>query len=208
MEFKTIKAAEEIVGGLSSPSKMPGLAYGLPAKLCSAGTALREIPGSVCSKCYAMKGRYGFPAVQDAQLRRYDTLENPLWTDAMVWLIQKKECKFFRWHDSGDLKDIEHLARLVDVARRCPDTKFWLPTRETKMVSDYLAKHKRFPKNLIVRVSAAMIDGDPPAKFNHTSTVVSDKTKATCPAYKQDGKCGDCRQCWNPGVKNVSYPRH
>ena len=32
--------------------------------------------------------------------------------------------------------------------------------------------------------------------------------QATCPAPKQGGKCGDCRQCWDPAVKIVSYGKH
>jgi hypothetical protein len=31
---------------------------------------------------------------------------------------------------------------------------------------------------------------------------------ATCPAPSQGGKCGDCRACWDPKVKVVSYGKH
>ena len=30
----------------------------------------------------------------------------------------------------------------------------------------------------------------------------------TCPARSQKNQCLECRQCWDPGVINVSYPRH
>jgi hypothetical protein len=38
--------ALKLVGGLSKPSKMPGWAYGTPAKECKTGTKLRDIEGS------------------------------------------------------------------------------------------------------------------------------------------------------------------
>ena len=63
--MKTSEALK-IVGGLSKPSKMPGWAYGLPAKECKTGSKLRLIPDSVCFNCYALKGCYVFKVVQDA----------------------------------------------------------------------------------------------------------------------------------------------
>ena len=55
---KTKDAANKIVGGLSAPGKMPEGSFGLSARDCKTGSALRQIPGSVCSQCYALKGRY------------------------------------------------------------------------------------------------------------------------------------------------------
>ena len=57
-QFKTIKEAEEYIGGLSKPSKMPCPTYGISARKCKTGTKLRTIPGSTCADCYAMKGFY------------------------------------------------------------------------------------------------------------------------------------------------------
>ena len=44
----TVKEALQITGSLSKPSKMPGWAYGLPAKECKTGGKLQAVPGSVC----------------------------------------------------------------------------------------------------------------------------------------------------------------
>ena len=79
MTFKTLKEAEAVAGKLSTPSKMPGYAYGIPAKHCPVGSALVKIKGSVCSSCYALKGRYVFPNVQNAQKIRFDSLKHPRW---------------------------------------------------------------------------------------------------------------------------------
>ena len=42
------KRALKIIGGLSKPSKMPGWAYGLPAKECKTGSKLVKVKNSVC----------------------------------------------------------------------------------------------------------------------------------------------------------------
>ena len=199
------REAKAIVGGLSNPAKMPCKSYGLPAEECKVGSALRKIAGSVCSDCYALKGQYQFSNVQAAQYRRLDTLYHPDWVDAMVTLI--KGMPFFRWHDSGDIQCPQHLHNIFDVCERTPDTQHWMPTREKATVRHVERQRKR-PENLVIRVSAPMIDGEPPKGFEHTSGVATEKSDATCPAYKQDGECGDCRRCWDTSVSHVDYPLH
>ena len=61
-----VKELDNITGSLSKPSKMPGYAYGLPAKECKTGKKLQEVKGSTCYNCYAMKGCYVFKVVQAA----------------------------------------------------------------------------------------------------------------------------------------------
>jgi hypothetical protein len=65
------------VGGLSKPSKMPGWAYGIPAKECKTGSKLRQVKGSTCEKCYALKGCYVFKVVQEAQYKRLAAIKKP-----------------------------------------------------------------------------------------------------------------------------------
>ena len=70
--FKNKKQAEAIVGTLSKPSKMPGYAYSTPAKRCIIGQKMRQVAGSICAFCYALKGRYVFPNVQAAMAKIID----------------------------------------------------------------------------------------------------------------------------------------
>ena len=200
------KEAEAIAGTLSSPSKMPGWAYGIPAQRCITGSALVKIPGSVCSGCYALKNFYRMPNVQAAQERRFAGLVHPLWVDAMVTMISSKKETWFRWHDSGDLQGLWHLELIVEVAIRMPDVRFWLPTREKNMVRNFTDLYGDFPENLTIRVSGTMVDGPAPVGFANTSTV--ETVGGSCPARHQDNKCGDCRACWDPAVPNVSYHAH
>ena len=96
------------------------------------------------------------------------------------------------------------------ICQNTSDIKHWLPTREAKIVKDYLKIYKQFPDNLMVRVSAPMVDGEPLKSFDYTSTV-NHKTKPIghdCPSRFQDNKCMDCRACWSKDIKNVSYHKH
>ena len=198
------KEAWALVGGLSKPSKMPGWAYGLPAKECKTGSKLAQVEGSTCSGCYALKGCYVFKVVQAAQYKRLESIKGPRWVQAMSYLINSKKSKEFRWHDSGDVQDVDHLAKIYLVCELTPDVKHWMPTREA-WIKDHLAGK---PDNLTIRFSAPMIDGDAPASWPNTSTVVSDPEQATCSAPKQNNECGNCRACWNPEIKNVAYGAH
>jgi hypothetical protein len=194
--------AWDLVGGLSKPSKMPGWSIGIPAKECKTGSKLRLVKGSVCYDCYALKGCYVFKVVQDAQYRRLKAIYTAPWVQAMAHLINSKKPDVFRWHDSGDVQDLEHLNKIYEVCRLTPGKRHWMPTREA-WVKDHL---NRCPSNLVIRFSAPMVDQEAPASWSTTSTVVT--ASATCPAPQQDGQCKDCRNCWNKDIKNISYGQH
>ena len=198
----TTKELLQLVGGLSKPSKMPGWAYGIPAKECKTGSKLQKVEGSTCYNCYALKGCYVFKVVQEAQYRRLRSIKHPGWVRAMTQLLQSKKSKYFRWHDSGDVQDLKHLAKIFEVARRTPDIQHWMPTREA-WVKPYL---KYAPSNLVIRFSMPMVDQPAAESWPHTSTVVT--TGRTCPAPDQDNACGDCRACWDPKIRNVAYGQH
>ena len=210
----SVKSAWKEVGGLSKPSKMPSHGYSLPAEECNVGSKLRKLKGSTCYDCYAMKGRYIFPNVQKCLYNRYEqVLNNPFWIDCMVFLIlwYGVKTKKFRWHDSGDLIDMRHLLMIVEVARQTPNVLHWLPTREVGLIKQYKELYGSFPKNLVVRISATMVNGTPHKFHEHSSTVATSKDLAigfSCVAPTQGNKCLDCMACWNPKVANVTYPLH
>jgi len=212
--FNTVKEAWNEVGGLSKPSKMPSYGYSLSAFKCKVGSKLREVLNSTCANCYALKGRYIFPNVQEALDRRMDKLQNnPKWVDAMIYLILHycTKTKVFRWHDSGDLQSVQHLINIVNIAECTPNVKHWLPTREVTIVKKYKDLFGEFPSNLVVRISATMVNGVPHKFHEHSSTVATSNDLAIghlCPAPKQDNKCGDCRACWDTNIKNVTYLEH
>ena len=199
-----IKTAKQITGSLSKPSKMPGWSYGLPAKECKTGGKLQKVPGSTCYDCYALKGCYVFKVVQDAQYYRLKAIKNRLWVQAMAMQINNKRSKEFRWHDSGDVQDLKHLAKIFKVCKLTPSVDHWLPTREAWIKKFIPAA----PDNLNIRFSMPMIDQEAAGGWPNTSTVVTDKTKANCPAPNQGNECKSCRACWDKSIKNIAYLAH
>ena len=199
-----IKTAKQITGSLSKPSKMPGWSYGLPAKECKTGGKLQKVPGSTCYDCYALKGCYVFKVVQDAQYYRLKAIKNRLWVQAMAMQINNKRSKEFRWHDSGDIQDLKHLAKIFKVCKLTPSVDHWLPPREA-WVKKFIPAA---PDNLNIRFSMPMIDQEAAGGWDNTSTVVTDKTKANCPAPQQGNECKSCRACWDKSIKNIAYLAH
>ena len=221
------KEAKQITGGLSAPGKMPEGAWSISAFNCNIGSVLAKLPDTVCSRCYALQNRYLFPAVQTAMQRRLKALDDPRWPEAMATLITGK--RHFRWFDSGDLQGDAHLALILDVVRRTPETMHWLPTREYLVISRYLRRLRSSgeaqPSNLTIRLSNHLIDGyqatieasglnDIDAQLQPLnalpwSVVTRDRDYPTgynCPAHDQGNKCGECRACWDPAVPLIVYP--
>ena len=197
-----VTEAKKITDSLTRTSKMPGLSYSLPAWACQTGAKLRKVKTSPCYGCYALKNNYTrYPAIKEAQYRRLDAINHPDWVQAMATQIKRQ--KWFRWHDAGDLQSSEHMAKIIEVCKLTPDTKHWLPTQERQ----YLPDPEDVPTNLIIRLSAARVDGTAGNAWTHSSTVVTDGSES-CNSGKQDGKCLDCRMCWNKEIKNVSYGKH
>jgi hypothetical protein len=228
----TIKHATNIAGTLGYPSKMPGTSYGISAHACLTGGKLASVPGSVCHGCYAFGGNYQYPSVAKAHEKRLAGINDPGWTSAMVFLLEKAHDKgtnrygnlfdkgWHRWHDSGDLQSLEHLAKICQVAAATPTIKHWLPTRELAFVKQYTDAGNVVPMNLTVRVSATMVDGPATKAWPTTSGVhtrerhvspLNDETPNTthyCPAPKQGNQCGSCRACWDKNIPHVSYHKH
>ena len=209
-----IKDIEKKIGTLSNPSKMPSYAWGISAKKCVTGSKLAKIKGTICNKCYALKGHYVFKPVKVAHKIRLNAIYKPEWVDYMAELLTQKYKRldksrlFHRWFDSGDIQSYEHLMKIFEVCELTPHINYWLATREYKIIDRI--KEEDVPKNLVLRVSGIKIDGQPPKFWRWTSTVHKNKKPIgyECPAYKQGGECKDCRACWNHKVKQVSYKEH
>lgn len=212
--FKTLKSAWEYVGGLSSPSKMPCLAWSISALLCNVGGRLALQSNSVCSDCYALKGRYSFDNVKEAQARRLAAYyDRPHWERAMARLINHycRESGVFRWFDAGDLQGEAMLRKIAAVADLTPGIQHWLPTKEYGIVRKWKQSGGHHPANLTVRVSAPYVDefwveysGLP------VSNTTRDLAKSNCHAYLSEDKeanCGSCRICWDPEQTPI-YPVH
>jgi len=239
-----MNAQHASIGGLSNPSKMPTLSYSTPpASTCGVGSALAEKEGTICSDCYARKGTYLFASTREAMARRDSILRAALaspealaqWVADFVGIMRKRfaatarlikrtgrpgrdDGRFFRWHDAGDLVSGAHLAAIVAIAEATPEVSYWLPTKESGRVRQFLAEGKRFPSNLRVRLSVSRTDAptppaflkmralDPQISFAGAHTDAPASGFVACIAPRQDGACRDCRACW--GDAAVSYNLH
>ncbi len=217
--------AKQIVGSdLGHASKMPTKTWGISAKDCITGSKLSKILGSICAKCFAMRGNYLYNNVNQCHQRRLDGISHPEWVDSMVYLMIHHSLGLFRWFDSGDLQSVEHLQKIVEIAKRLPQVKFWLPTQERGFITKFL-KTNTIPSNLIIRISNQFINSSEPktkllsttssvltkpffVKAKENKSVVRCMSKALPKEHPAYGKCGTCRACWNKDVKHIYYLQH
>ena len=197
-----------VVHRYSQTSKMPSKSYSIPAESCITGSKLRSVPGSVCEGCYARTGRYLMPNVREPRdwnlavwRQARQTPEGiASWTDEHVRQIGS--APLFRWFDSGDIQGVDMLRAIVEIANRCPETMFWLPTHEWSIVASFRRAGGTIPGNLVVRLSAEMHGRRELVPGMLSSSVDSGYGQA-CSAV--DGQCGPCRDCWDPSIENIDY---
>lgn len=215
----TLKAAKESANISAGNSKMPGSTFAQDSFACKVGSRLANVKGSVCESCYARRIQKLRPSVNKGWSANYEKAtrliaNNPTqWVNACVFQINRIAAKtgeqYHRWFDSGDLDSVAQLQAIVDVCHQTPDIAHWLPTRELAIVRQWQSNGGVIPKNLVIRLSAPMVDMRPVRGAN-TSTVHKHKTPVghVCPAPTQGNACGSCRACWDSSVANVSYKKH
>lgn len=196
---------------LSNVSKMPGKSISLSAFDCQTGEKLSKIVGSVCHDCYARKGMYRMPNVINKMKDRKEFFDSIDFVPRMVALLNKTRSEYFRWFDSGDVQSVRMALNILDVVEATPNKRHWIPTKERAIWLEAIKQYgRKLPDNVVIRYSATMVDQAPPKSWQHSSAVIKtiDAIGHECPAPKQQGKCGDCRACWNKNVKTVSYHKH
>jgi len=182
--------------------------------------ALETCPGSVaapgelvdaCKGCYATTGNYVFANVKAPRAHNKADWQRISWVDDMVQELNKD--RFFRWFDSGDMYTLGLAEKILEVMKRTPWVKHWLPTRMHKFpkFALVLAEMKQLP-NVSVRFSSDSVQGVY-TKGLHGSTILPDASMAdsntfVCSAPSQGGKCLDCRACYDKSVPVVGYIAH
>ena len=89
--------ARAVCGTLTQTSKMPCKSMSLPTESCITGFKMAQIPGSICSSCYADKGFYNVyqNTIKPSQFARLDAvhqamadaLQGELWVSGMVKIL-------------------------------------------------------------------------------------------------------------------------
>lgn len=201
-----------IIGGLSAPSKMPWFGWSISAKHCVTGKKLHLQKGTTCSNCYALKGRYMFSNVTSAHDRRLAGLSHPQYVEAFVAVLNhlyKGTENRFRWFDAGDLQSADHLRIICEIAKRTPNIRHWLPTREYGFVRQYVKTGGVIPDNLVIRMSHNLVGKSPTKRLlglPYSTVDVDNPALHQCPAPTTENKCKSCDACWTK--KDVNYHAH
>ena len=199
---------------ISKVSKLDGIrSWSLQARETCPGS-IDKITGQLvdaCASCYAAFGQYLYSNVKEPRQENKEDWRAFDWEDRMVAAISKME--YFRWFDSGDMYSLRLAYKVYNVMKRCPNTKFWLPTRMYKFekFQNIINKMNELP-NVAVRFSSDSITGDF-VEGLHGSTIIpyegfNDPRITPCRAYENNGKCSGCRKCWDKEVSVIGYLIH
>ena len=162
---------------------------------------------SPCRWCYAKTGTTRIP-------RNYGILvDNRAWIDsvrahdmaedsayALSKLIHGEN--YFRWHHAGDLTSQQHTDLILNVCTLTPETLHWLPV--TPQSFNAYVRRRSLPGNLVVRISAPIIDK--PLAAPGSTVVYTQSAPGGC--YVCPGECGTCRVCWDNPELRVAYRWH
>jgi hypothetical protein len=182
--------------------------------------ALDTCPGSIaapgelvdaCKGCYATTGNYRFSNVKAPRAHNKNDWQRLEWVNDMVAELNKD--RFFRWFDSGDMYALGLAEKMLEVMKRTPWVKHWLPTRMHKFPKFALVLREMAAlPNVSVRFSSDSVTGDYTKKL-HGSVIIPTaadvkKGMTLCRAYENAGKCSGCRACYDKKVKVIAYPAH
>lgn len=175
-------------------------------------------PGAPCCRdCYACRGNFRFDNVKKSafeNLIEYQTDPRGYFDSLRAFLSRGVVAfRFFRWHASGDIVDMEYLRGMVRVARACRGVRFLCFTKKYEFINEYLTEGEKIPGNLVIVFSAWSRDFRIPNPHGLPVAYV-DFGDARTPAIPGDalpcgGDCVSCLQCFR--LKNggaVVFKKH
>ena len=176
--------------------------------------------GAPCSSlCYSRKGTSLYPNVVKSHMDNYiaynedqkeffNQINKILNNDVVIY-------KYFRWHMSGDIIDMQYLYGMIELANKNKKTKFLAFTKKFDLVNMYLAASgKKLPKNLNIVFSAWDVNFKVDNPYNLPIAYVNFKNKDLNPeipndAKKCNGDCSTCRICWNlKNNESILFDQH
>ncbi len=207
---------------------MPCQSWSLPAgKACPAkAVAPAGDTGAefICESCYAdpdHAGAYAYPCVVHAQATRFEwtvrCMRTPAgqdtFVDTLVAAIGARGKPYFRVHDSGDLFNLNYALAWVRIARGCPETRFWIPTRMWQWLDRPAWRAALLTlagqPNVTMRPSALRFEDPPPVIPGMAAgTTATDSASYNCLKPAQKNSCGNCRTCWDAPDTAITYKRH
>ena len=113
-------------------------------------------PSAPCFKlCYAAKISRLYKTVDSAYKRNLDILNNDPEEYFKAVRNAAKLQRFFRWHVSGDIPNIDYFVQMVKIARDLPGTVFLAFTKQYQIVNTCIDEFgsDSIPVNLKIRFS-------------------------------------------------------
>ena len=153
--------------------------------------------GCTCAKkCYAAKLCRIYANTRKAYARNLDILKN----DMDNYFIQVKAAamvtKYFRFHVSGDIPDMNYLDRMVKLAQELPGTTFLAFTKQYNFINNFL-QYAAIPDNLKIIFSEWP---GMPMNNPHNLPVAHVIFKGSEPADDWKICGGNCSECACRGV--------
>ena len=174
----------------------------IPSVSLPAGVTCRK--NCLCyPKCYAHKIERLRKSVREAYESNYRLLiEDPdtYWREVNATVMLNR---YFRFHVSGDIVDMDYLENMVKVAKENPHCQILCFTKQYELVNEWLDNNEEgFPSNLHIIFS--VWDGmECPNPHNLPEAHVRYRdghTTAREDAYECGGNCSDCAVvecgCW------------
>ena len=153
---------------------------------------------STCSQeCYAAKLCRIYKSVREAYERNLKILQ----ADRDTYFMQVKAAamvnRYFRFHVSGDIVDLDYLDRMVKLARELKGTTFLAFTKNYEDVNQYFKDHKK-PANLKLIFSLPFTGARIDNPHNLPTAAVILKGQEPEESWKICG--GNCTECACRGV--------
>lgn len=148
-------------------------------------------------KCYAAKLCRIYKRTREAYNRNFEILIKDRDSYFTQVTAAAMVSGFFRWHVSGDIVDMDYLARMCATARKCKNTRFLAFTKNYQVVNEYLNNHKK-PANLQLIFSLPFTGATIDNPHNLPTAAVILKGSEPAENWKICG--GNCTECACRGV--------
>lgn len=194
--YKSLNNADMIKLCISAGNRKIGRVYNVslaPIICCKNCSACKHY-------CYDIKAVLQYANVADARARNTAIVQldrEGFFARIDEFISSKKRCqhKYFRWHVSGEILDIDYFDHMVRIARRHPDWIFWTYTKMYSVVNEWIAINGRdaLPANFTVMFSewagVPMYNPYGMPEFR----VRMNPDDAAPAAYKCPGNCDVCK---------------
>lgn len=141
---------------ISSGNRKLGMVYNVslaPIITCANCSGCKEF-------CYDLKSCLQYGNVMRARARNTALLRmdrDSYFAQIESIMTSKKKHRYFRWHVSGEIVDMDYLQRMIDIARRHPDWTYWTYTKHYMVVNRWIRDNggnkNAIPSNLHIMFS-------------------------------------------------------